>query len=490
MARTRSKPSKAAPKETSSPPEEALPAKKLPPSDASPPKLFVLPKDTSKDTRIVTLDNPVNGAPSRYLFCPEKGFYEFTRIAAPRKMPRSWLITTEKSLEASPSTEEETNSSAESELDLGTGYITKSSDLYIATPMDILFLLLPALAPKSAKDTKQLFLSLDDHLDTLVASSRQLKVLLSQFPSLRTRIEKRMPAFCDTVDAGDESMYRLSHEKLLKQLLTKAQRMCQNGLPASMEAKFIKPALDVPILNTKREESSISIVPASDPDTQENNTPIQIDSQASTTTTETPSLDSQSTTLSTPDIEPAAPEPALPTPPEIPSLLRLRTSLSYLLRAYIPATLHTPLNNLLDSPSSTPSFAPLDTYLTSLAALRTSAMALRSISDNTRKRGYEDEEKAAEREDKKRKKEDEEKRKKAESRSIKQLKKYFFCEEDVKRMGEGGSRGYGRMRMFVKAGKMLGAWGDGLDLHVSMEGVTGVRDVSAYAAISITEPRE
>jgi hypothetical protein len=419
MARTRSKPSKAAPKETSSPPEEALPAKKLPPSDASPPKLFVLPKDTSKDTRIVTLDNPVNGAPSRYLFCPEKGFYEFTRIAAPRKMPRSWLITTEKSLETSPSTEEGINPSAESELDLGTGYITKSSDLYIATPMDILFLLLPALAPKSAKDTKQLFLSLDDHLDTLAASSRQLKVLLSQFPSLRTRIEKRMPAFCDTVDAGDESMYRISHQKLLKQLLTKAQRMCQNGLPASMEAKFIKPTLDVPILNVKREESSISIAP----DTQETSTPIQIDSQASTTTTETPSLDSQSTTLSTPDNEPAAPEPALPTPPEIPSLLRLRTSLSYLLRAYIPATLHTPLNNLLDSPSSTPSFAPLDTYLTSLAALRTSAMALRSISDNARKRGYEDEEKIAEREDKKRKKEDEEKRKKAESRSIKQLKK-------------------------------------------------------------------
>jgi hypothetical protein len=457
MARTRSKPSKAAPKATSPPPEEELPAKKLPPSDANPPKLFVLPKATSKDSRIVTLDNPANGTPSRYLFCPEKGFYEFTRIAAPRKMPRSWLITTEKSLEveAVPSKEEESIESAVSELDLGTGYITKSSDLYIATPIDVLFLLLPALAPKSAKDTKQLFLSLDDHLDTLSSSSRQLKVLLSHFPSLRTRIEKRMPAFCDTVDAGDETMYRISNEKLLKQLLTKAKRMCKNGLPASMEAKFIRPALDVPILNTKREESSISVAPSStpDPDTQENATPFHIDSQASsTTTTETPSLESQSTmdsqttstststTLTIPPSEPAA--PVLTTPPEVPSLLRLRTSLTYLLRSYIPSTLHTPLTTLLQT-STTPSFTPLDTYLTALAKLRSEAMALRSISDNPRKRGYEDEEKIAEREEEKRKKEEEEKKKKSESRSIKQLKKVdtsgmkkmssFFAKATVKK---------------------------------------------------------
>jgi hypothetical protein len=38
-------------------------------------------------------------------------------------------------------------------------------------------------------------------------------------------------------------------------------------------------------------------------------------------------------------------------------------------------------------------------------------------------------------------------------------------------------------------GQELDAWGDGLDLHVITEGVTGVRDVSVYVAISITEPR-
>jgi hypothetical protein len=112
----------------------------------------------------------------------------------------------------------------------------------------------------------------------------------------------------------------------------------------------------------------------------------------------------------------------------VPGLLRLRTALTYIFNAYVPRTLHTPLQTLLSSAQSTlalPSFTTLDTHLTALAKLKAEAVALRSISDNiSRKRGYEeDEEKAAEREEKKRKKEEEDRRKKSENRSIKQLKK-------------------------------------------------------------------
>ncbi|KAH7088053.1 ribonuclease H2, subunit B [Paraphoma chrysanthemicola] len=391
MARaTRSKPKAKEP--TPEPPVSTI--KPLPASTSNPPKLFVLPKGTSKDARIVTLDNSANGAPSRYYFCPTKGVYEFTRIAAPKKECRSWLITGEKSEDAAQK---------EGDVRIGSGYVNKSADLFVATPIDLLFLILPALAPKSAKDTKQHFLAFDDYLDKLSSSSRHWRALLSQCSSLKTMIEKRMRAVSDTVDAGDETMYRLSQPKLLALLLKKAERMSTHGLPPSLEEKFIKTALEIPIMNIKREDSSLST-----PSTEK-------DSQTSTTT-------SQDTTLTTPDVEvPDETKQPLTTPPEIPRLLRLRTSLTYLSTSYLPATLRPIITTHLSSAT----FTPLTTHLAAIAALRSEAAALRSISDNiSRKRAYEeDEEKIAEREEKKRKKEDEERRKKSESLAARRLKK-------------------------------------------------------------------
>ncbi|KAI4917767.1 hypothetical protein J4E85_009859 [Alternaria conjuncta] len=396
MARTRSKPAKATPKEST--PEATTTAKPLPASTSNPPKLFVLPKDTSKDARIVSLDNPANDTPSRYYFCPEKGFYEFTRIAAPKKDFKSWLITGEKS-------EDDTTEEADASR-IGNGYITKSADLFIATPIDVLFLILPALTPKSAKDTKQHFLAFDDYLDTLSSASPHCKALLSQYPTLKTMIETRMRRICDTVDAGEESMYRLSHPKLLEVLVSKAERMVKKGLPPSMEERFIKTALEIPVMSIKREESTLSTVSTTDAASeQENDT---------TTTSQT----SVTTTITTPDDAPS--KRTLTTPAEIPHLLRLRTSLTYLLSSYIPPSLRTPLLALLS-----PRFTPLDTHLSAISALKSEALSLRSISDNiSRKRAIEeDEEKIAEREEKKRKKEDEERKKKSEGRGVKALKK-------------------------------------------------------------------
>ncbi|KAI4668809.1 uncharacterized protein J4E78_002637 [Alternaria triticimaculans] len=396
MARTRSKPAKATPKEST--PEPTTTAKPLPASTSNPPKLFVLPKDTSKDARIVSLDNPANDTHSRYYFCPQKGFYEFTRIAAPKKDFKSWLITGEKS-------EDDTTEEADASR-IGSGYITKSADLFIATPIDVLFLILPALTPKSAKETKQHFLAFDDYLDTLSSSSPHWKALLSQCPTLKAMIETKMRKICDTVDAGEESMYRLSQPKLLEVLVTKAERMVKKGLPPSMEERFIKTALEIPIMSIKREESTLTTTTTPDGDAEKENS-TKVDSQTNVTTTITP-----------PDDAPS--KPTLTTPTEIPHLLRLRTSLTYLLSSYVPPSLRTPLLALL-----APRFTPLDTHLSAIATLKSEALSLRSISDNiSRKRAIEeDEEKIAEREEKKRKKEDEERKKKSEGRGVKALKK-------------------------------------------------------------------
>lgn len=394
---TRSKPK--AKEATPEPPVSTV--KPLPSSASNPPKLFVLPKDTSKDARIVTMENPGSATPSRYFFCPQKGFHEFTRIAAPKKDCRSWLIAGE------TAAEEE-----QKEDRIGNGYITKSADLFVATPIDLLFLILPVLAPPSAKDAKQHFLALDDYFDKLYTSSRHWRSLLSQQATLKISIEKKLRVICDTVDADDETMYRLSNDKLVAVLLKKAERMAKNGLPPSLEEKFIKTALDIPVMNIKREDSSLSVVTVES---------IENNSQVSTTT----SMESQvsvETSITIPDVADPAVKPALETPPEIPHLLRLRTSLTYLSTTYVPASLQSCITTHI---STSESFAPLTTHLAAISSLRNEAAALRSISDNiSRKRAVEeDDDRAYERKEKKRKKEEEEKTKKAEGRGIKQLKK-------------------------------------------------------------------
>jgi hypothetical protein len=236
-------------------------------------------------------------------------------------------------------------------------------------------------------------------------------------------------------------MYRISLEKLLALLVKKAEKMSRNGLPASMEEKFVKTALEIPIMNIKREDSTISMVREdsslsllSEPDQDSQQSIVQVESQSSTTSS---NLDSQTTnesqctiatsvSISTPSESPSG---ALTTPPEVPRLLRIRTGLNYILSSYIPSNLRGLLHTLLSTPSTSssllPDFQPLTTHLSAIAKLRSEVLALRSISDNiSRKRGYEeDEEKIAEREEKKRKKEEEDQKKKTESRGIKQLKK-------------------------------------------------------------------
>lgn len=418
MARTRSKPAAKASKDTAT---VAKPTKSLAPSDSNPPKLFILPKNAHKDARIVSLPDPATGAANRYFNCPTNGLYEFTRIAAPKSTPRSTLIAPVRAeqvgeTQESEKSEQEDGESGNKDEESGSiskGYITRSSELFVATPMDPLFFLLPILAPATSKNQKRLFITFDDHIESLTG---QLKQILAQ-KETRILFENRLRAICDTVEAGDESMYRLSAEKLSKILIEKAQRMVKNGLPASMEEKFIRQALQAPILSIKR-----------DPSTLTETTEEATNSQTTTTDTQTSSISQVSATTSMTSIHVAEdaceglpPNPQLSATPEIQHLLRLRTSLAYMLASYIPPHLRTelasPLSSLID-------YTSLDTYLKHLDSLKEEARALRSLSDNiSRKRGLDDDEAVEARAEKKRKKEEEEKRKANASRAAKQLKK-------------------------------------------------------------------
>ncbi|KAL5352620.1 hypothetical protein ACLOAV_002568 [Pseudogymnoascus australis] len=409
--------------------------KPVQPDSKNPPKLFVLPKDTSPTARIATLAHPRTSEPTRYFICPDKGFYEFTKIAAPKSQPRSWLLAPneeECAEEVSQTTgngkkkaavKDEGNEYTPSE-----GYVASSADLFLATPIDPLFLLLPALAGSSSKareDPKRLFLEADDYLDVLSSASSHLKSLLGQ-DSLRSKFTDRLDAVCDTVDAGDETMYRLSEPKLIAILAEKCAAVVEKGLPASMEDLLVAKALAAPLLSVARGEDC----PDEELDGDSSATPKTESAESQTPSLATDSsatpVSEASTALTTPS--PDA-KPPIVAPEGVPHLLRLRTAFQYLCSSYIPALLCSSLATKLNAPApdqaaSFPDFTPLDSHLAHLAKLRADALASRSMNDFSRKRGFEDEEAGETRAEKKRRKDEEEKlAKKNESRGVRDLKK-------------------------------------------------------------------
>lgn len=404
----------------------ALPANAIP-------KLLILPEGQSPEARICTLAHPRTSNPSRYLFDPEKGIYEFTRVAAPKSTSRSWLIGSRgQTLGPNPSKKNAMGPEANAQSvkivghdehvhgrPVSGGFVLKNAELLVATPIDSLFLLLPCLATSSANSaSKGLFLSADDLLERHSENSQHLNRVISH-QKLRSIVEERMEAVCDTVDAGDEKMYRLSDEKLLGELIVKAKTLVTQGLPASMEERFVRKALETPVMVVKREDSSVSeVIPSQ-------NTPI-LDSAPSESLDSQISVTSAGSTMSaTTDI--TNPDETAPSPvaDNLYHLLRLRTALSYMISAYVPPTLAATLNTMLTSEKSPLDFKPLDQHLASIAKMRTEALAARSLGDFSRKRSMFEEDDAAEtRLEKKRKKEEEEKKKKTgETRGIRDLKK-------------------------------------------------------------------
>lgn len=397
--------------------------KRLAPADTDPPKLFILPKEAGKDARIITLSDPASGQPNRYLACPQKGICEFTRVAAPRLDHRSTLLAPSQPTPTSSREDVEKTKESESNSSIAQGYFSRSTEIFVATPVDPSFILVPMLAPANSKNQKQLFVTFDDHIDSTTGMLRQL---LRQ-DSFRKHFESQLDGICDKVEAGEDSMYRLSFDKLAALVVAKAKRLVKQGLPPSMEEKFIREALQAPILSIKREDTVVATTDKNTGDSQstgvasQTTTATQKDSQSTTFSEVSAATSMTSISISQDDVLLDAPTTTNAPTEEVRNLLRLRTALQYIQSCYLPPHIRTALETLVPGLID---FAPLDAHLKYLASLHEEARALRSLSDNiTRKRGMDDDEMAEERAEKRRKKDEEEKRKKMESTALKQLKK-------------------------------------------------------------------
>ncbi|KAL7960339.1 ribonuclease H2, subunit B [Trichoderma compactum] len=408
MARTRStKPSAAAAAAEDSQSSTSKSSITLVPHAGEPPNVFIVPSKATPEARIVTLPNPRSSRPSRYLVCPETGIYEFTKVAAPKNVPRSWLI------EAAPASND--------------AQVTMGSDLFVATAMDPLFLVLPALADakasKGSDEPKRLFLSSDDHLDKLPQESSHLSEIL-RWDTTRQLIEDRMGAVCDTVEAGDERMFRLNEKRLLDVVLQKAKRMSESGLPPSMEEKFVKKVLEAPLMHRVLRTADGQVNSSTDSGTS---TP-QPDSATSQSTASTAETDassvSQTSTAATSIAGEQAEESiasALEASPEIAKQQRLKTAFGFICASYVTPALAGNLQRSLAGTDGPVDFSLLNDYLASLEKLRSETLAVRA-QDYSRKRNLDEEEDEA-RMEKKRKLEEEKKKKAGESRAVRELKK-------------------------------------------------------------------
>ncbi|KAF5554983.1 ribonuclease H2 subunit B [Fusarium phyllophilum] len=403
MARTRSTKAAAADAKASEP-KSTSSKFSLSSRAENPSKIFILPSKATPEARIVTLPNPRHGRPARYLVCPETGIYEFTKVAIPNTTPRSWLI--------------ETSSDSSTDSVRKTG-VSMGQDLFLATSIDPLFLVLPALTETQSKGSegKRLFLSSDDYFDKLPQGSSHLSEIV-RCDKTRKLIESRMAEVCDTVEAGDENMFRINESKLVKVILEKAKRMREGGLAPSMEEKFVKKALEAPILVQKREITEITTT-TTRTESQASN-PESADSQSTAATTETEvSETSTAATSFTAETTMENIVSAIEASPEIINLQRLRIAFNFICSGYIASSLTAQLEDMLKRETIV-DFAPLDEYLAKLSKLRAEAMAAHSI-DYSRKRGLdEDEDEAFV---KKRKMEEEKKKKSLESRGVRDLKK-------------------------------------------------------------------
>ena len=311
------------------------------------------------------------------------------------------------------------------------GYVLQSPDMMVATPIDPLFLLLPALSTgEEDAGGMQMFLSPSDYITKLGNQAPHLKQLIRRENELSNTlvktIETRIAAVCDELDTGDEKLYKLANSKLLDVLVKKARKMVAGGLPASMEERFVKQPLVVPMMSVKREQSSMSF--ASAEETEDAATGASQDGTASASTSQDSQTSSTTTTsvsTAATSIAPTPNEDFSSTPVEILHLLRLRTALNFLLSSYISPSLRKDMSTLLANARSPLDFRPLDDHLARIEKLKQDAHTLRSLSENiSRKRGMEDDEEAMEKaEAKKRKKEQEEFKKKNTSRGVQQLKK-------------------------------------------------------------------
>ncbi|KAK7221090.1 hypothetical protein V2G26_009093 [Clonostachys chloroleuca] len=404
MARTRSTKNDSAETKGEASSKSSAPKYPLGSKREKPPTIFILPKKATQDARIVNLPNPRNAKPSRYLVCPTTGIYEFTKISAPKSMPRSWLIESNGVEDASDTSK--TNNSH--------GQVASSADLYVATTIDPLFFVLPALvhtdSSRKAEEKRRLFMTIYDHLDKLETEESHMSEIL-RWEGTRSLLESRMAAVCDTTDGGSDTMFRLNEKKLFAH----GGEVCHQSIGGTSAG--VKPEI-VRLKAGKIQYRERTRIRRINPQTE------SADSQSTTATSQSDlSADSQASTAATPVEDDGDGVSAVKVSDGIVDLQRLRTAFSFISSRYLTSSLATQLSSsLADQTTSGIDFAPLDAYYTELAKLRAEAAASRAIGDYTKKRGLDAEEEEA-RAEKKRKLEEEKKKKASESRATKELKK-------------------------------------------------------------------
>ncbi|KAH8884718.1 hypothetical protein GQ53DRAFT_752015 [Thozetella sp. PMI_491] len=426
MARTRATKGSSAAEATAAASASTTSRYTLPAESTNPPKLFILPQKATPDARIVNLQNPRHGQLTKYLVCPESGIYEFTRIAAPKSTPRSWLIESPAGTLKSSENDGTEKASFEAQ-------VSKGADLYVATLVDPIFLLLPALAAKgrgvkASDPPKRMFLSSEDHFDTISEMGHLSGAL--RLGDTETLCESRMEAICDTVEMGGQKMFRLSEAKLLDEMVSKAKRMSENELPRSMEEKFVTKTLEAPILGVRSQAAPEP--PSQGPSSAAaGDKSSQVDSQSSFSSTDSASgltsdVSAPSTAATSVSDEPvsAAAEvvtSAITASPEVVKLQRLRVAFNFICAGYIAEEMAAMLKKELEAKKELVDFTPLSEYLEKVAKLRQEAAALRTLDYSQKRSRDEDDDDRAE---KRRKREEEDKRKKAsESRGVRDLKK-------------------------------------------------------------------
>jgi len=369
----------------------------VPTHQTMPPRICIIPasSETDKQTStILSLPHPRTNTPTRYLLHPAKGVHELTKIPSTTSQPRSWLLTT------TTEGDGEVNSGGW----IGSGQVLQDGALYISTPTDPLFLLIPHLFPASAGEKKPLFLPIDDLLESLSTDRDDVDKPTTHFvqfiqPGTTTRrhLEARIRAMSDTVDLGDEKAYRVSQEKVMKILTKKCDDMAAGGLPKSLEDEFVVKPLVQPVTTDSTD----------DVEEESKNTEFKVRGDDTEGSKE----------VSTTKID--APPKSAPSL-EITQLLRLRVSSQFLAASYLPPHIAALLTSYL---ASIHDFRSLDAYLEDLKKMRAAATAARS-GDFSLKRSMNDDEATDNRAEKKRKTEEEEKKKqKNVSRGVKELSK-------------------------------------------------------------------
>lgn len=344
--------------------------------------------------------------------------YEFTVVAPSPQHARSILFTSK------PNNAPNSKGNIAPETPGGEGSVAKVAELLVATPIDFMFFMVPLLSPESTQ-AKKLFQPLDDIIDSQDELPTHFRYVLYN-DTFREALNARVGAICDTVEAGDEKMFRFSEIKFLKELISKAERMVAQGLPASMEERFIRQALVTPMMAVKRENPTGATTGNNEfeGESQLEKQESQSATPGATSSDSTTPSGTGETSEPTPGTEPTPTPDESTTPDNVTHLLRISTALAFMKESYIPPSLCTRLDEILASSESPLDFKPLQERLEYIAKLRAEALASRSLGDFSRKRGAEDEDAAEARAEKRRKEEEEKKKKSATlSRGVKDLKK-------------------------------------------------------------------